>query len=131
MTDYRFLSMEEVIELHRTQIDRFGGLDGVRDSELLESAVAQPEAGFGGAYLHDDVFEMAAAYLFHLVMNHPFIDGNKRVGFHAAYVFLRLNGWIVTMPEDDAYDLVIAVTANTADKPAIADAFRHNSKRAE
>jgi death on curing protein len=126
-----FLTAEEVLSLHRLQLDRFGGMPGVRDMGLLESALAQPEAGFGGEYLHVDEFEMAAAYLFHLVMNHPFVDGNKRVGLHAALTFLTLNGWDVRVPADDLYDLVIAVTAGSADKAAIAEAFRANSVRAE
>ena len=106
-------------------------MPGLRDESLLESALAQPEAGFGGQYLHADEFEMAAAYLFHLVMNHPFADGNKRVGLHAALVFLALNGWEVAMPADELYDLVISVTAGTADKAAIASAFRTTSVRAQ
>ena len=67
---------------------------------------------------------MAAAYLFHLVKNHPFIDGNKRVGFHVAYVFLALNGIVLDMPDDEAYDLVIATAEGRATKPEIAQAFR-------
>lgn len=129
--DPRFLSIDEVLAIHEDQVARYGGSSGLRDEGLLLSALAMPQASFGGQYLHADEFEMAAAYLFHLVMNHPFVDGNKRIGAVSARVFLRLNGWIVTMPEDDAYDLVIAVTARAADKPAIADAFRRNSKRAE
>ena len=87
-----FLSLEEVIALHNLQLERFGGLGGIRDTGLLESALAMPQAGFGDQYAHADLFEMAAAYLFHLCKNHPFADGNKRVGFHSAYVFLKLNG---------------------------------------
>ena len=67
---------------------RYGGLPGLRDEGLLESAVAQAVATFGGEYLHNDIFQMAAAYLFHIVQNHPFVDGNKRAGAAAAVVFL-------------------------------------------
>ncbi len=119
-----FLTLGEVIALHDIQLDRFGGLGGIRDAGLLESALAMPQAGFGDQYVHADVFEMAAAYLFHLVKNHPFADGNKRVGFHAAFVFLQLNGWVLTLPEDAAYDLVIATAEGRATKPDIAEAFR-------
>jgi len=90
-----------------------------------------PQAGFGGEYLHRDDFEMAAAYLFHIVMNHPFVDGNKRVGAVAARLFLTLNGWDVRMPADGLYNLVIAVTAGSADKATIAEAFRADSVPAE
>jgi death-on-curing protein len=123
-----FLTLGEVIALHSIQLERFGGLDGIRDAGLLESALAMPQAGFGDQYAHAGVFEMAAAYLFHLVKNRPFADGNKRVGFHAAYVFLQLNGWILDMPEDAAYDLVIATAEGRASKAEIAAAFRENSR---
>ena len=79
-----FLDIEDVLELHALQLARYGGADGVRDRGLLESAVAQPQATFDGAFVHDGLFAMAAAYLFHIVQNHPFIDGNKRAGAAAA-----------------------------------------------
>jgi death-on-curing protein len=80
-----------IIESHQNQIDTYGGSHGIRDIGLLESAIAQPEASFGGQYLHADIFQMAAAYIYHLVMNHPFVDGNKRVGLEAALIFLEIN----------------------------------------
>jgi len=86
-----FLSVEDVLELHANQVDLYGGEHGVRDMGLLESAAAQAQAGFGGEYLHTGIFEMASAYLFHIVQNHPFIDGNKRAGAVAALVFLDIN----------------------------------------
>ncbi|MBI3855807.1 MAG: Fic family protein, partial [Planctomycetes bacterium] len=73
-----FLSTESVQRIHEDQIQRYGGSLGIRDMGLLESAVAMPQAGSGGQYFHTDLYEMAAAYLFHLVKNHPFVDGNKR-----------------------------------------------------
>jgi death-on-curing protein len=123
-----FLTVRDVVELHDRQLEKFGGLAGIRDTGLLDSAVAMPQAGFGDQYVHEDVFEMAAAYLFHLVKNHPFADGNKRIGFHAAYVFLRLNGYSLELEQDSAYDLVIATAEGRADKPAIATAFREHSR---
>ncbi len=95
----RFLGIDEVLELHGQLVQRFGGSPGLRDLGMLESAVAMPQAGFGDSYLHDDIFEMAAAYLFHIVMNHPFIDGNKRTGTHAALVFLADNGYAVELSQ--------------------------------
>lgn len=124
MNEPLFLTMAEGFALHELQIDRFGGLRGLRDPGLLESALAMPQAGFGEHYAHDGVFEMAAAYCFHLVKNHPFLDGNKRVGFHAAFVFLMLNGIIIDMFEDAAYDLVIATAEGRASKSQLAEAFR-------
>lgn len=75
MTD--FLQVTDVLLLHSQQVDLYGGEHGVRDIGLLESAVARPQASFGDEYLHVNIFEMAAAYMFHLVQNHPFLDGNK------------------------------------------------------
>ena len=72
-----FLDIEDVIEIHRQQIEEIGGLDGIRDVRLLDSALAQPMAAFGGQFLHADLFSMAAAYLFHIVSNHAFIDAKS------------------------------------------------------
>jgi death-on-curing protein len=88
----KFLSLDEVLELHADQISSFGGTPGVRDEGLLESALAQPQATFGGQFLHPTISEQAAAYLYHIAMNHPFIDGNKRTAFAVMDTFLRLNG---------------------------------------
>src|SRR5260370_40863868 len=86
-----FLTMDEVLEVHRDQLTRYGGAPGIRALGLLQSALAQPQARFGGQFLPGDLLDMAAAYLFQLVQNHPFVDGNKRVGAVVALVFLRMN----------------------------------------
>lgn len=122
--DPLFLTIDEIVAIHDDQVNRYGGSHGLRDEGLLLSAAAMPEMGFGGEYLHHDLFEMAAAYLFHIVMDHPFVDGNKRAGTAAARVFLRLNGWDVPMSEDDIYELVIAVVESRAGKSQVADTFR-------
>lgn len=123
-----FLTYEELIWINTDQVRRYGGLAGVRDEGLLLSALAMPQAGFGDQYAHADLFEMAAAYLFHIVKNHPFIDGNKRVGAVAARVFLILNGIDVDISEDAIYDLVIATAEGRIDKGGIAQAFRDGSR---
>lgn len=123
----RFLSVEEILELHGRLVERFGGSPGLRDLGMLESAVAMPQAGSGDSYLHEDIFEMAAAYLFHIVMNHPFIDGNRRAGTHAAFVFLADNGYAVTLSQDEKYDLVIGVCEGTVTKKRLAAALRDNA----
>ncbi len=102
----QFLSMAEVLEIHQDQIARYGGTPGTRDLGSLQSALAMPAASFGGQFLHTDIFEMAAAYVFHLVRNHPFIDGNKRVGAVAAIVFLSLNGYGFDAPEGSLFEFV-------------------------
>ena len=83
-----FLDLDHIMRLHRSLIDRYGGIEGVRDMGLLQSAIAMPQASYGGKFIHDDIFEMAAAYLYHITQNHPFLDGNKRTGAAAAIVFL-------------------------------------------
>src|SRR5262245_390080 len=104
-----FLTLDEAIEIHRDQIARHGGSEGIRDLGLLNSALAMPMATFGGQFLHSDLYEIAAAYLFHLVKNHPFLDGNKRVGAVAANVFLFMND-VRFEPDQDKYtDLVLRV----------------------
>jgi len=92
VTEPEFLDLEEVLEIHALQLAEFGGLGGLRDQRLLESAVAQARATAFGQLLHGDLFEMAAAYLFHIVKNHAFVDGNKRTALLAALVFLDING---------------------------------------
>ncbi|MBW6469330.1 MAG: type II toxin-antitoxin system death-on-curing family toxin [Anaerosomatales bacterium] len=125
--DITFLDVGQVLTIHTVQVRRHGGSAGVRDPGMLESAVEMPRAGFGDQYLHEDLFEMAAAYAFHIVMNHPFVDGNKRTGFHAAAVFLDLNGWRLDLDDDTAYDLVIGVCEGTVTKKGLAEALRSGS----
>ena len=106
MRTIRFLTVQEILEAHAATIRRHGGASGIRDTGLLDSAVHMPQAMFGGEFLHPDLFDMAAAYLFHLVLNHPFVDGNKRCGWLAARVFLHLNGVRVRVRRADAVRLV-------------------------
>jgi death on curing protein len=123
-----FLTLDEVIVIQRDQIEHYGGSLGVRDWGLLKSAAAMPAATFGGQFLHADLCEMAAAYLFHLVQNHPFIDGNKRVGAVAADVFLLLNGMTLAAGEDEFAEMVLAVARGEFSKSAVAEFIRANSK---
>lgn len=123
-----YFTLDEVLEIHRDQIARYGGSPGIRDLGLLQSAIAQPAATFGGQFLHRGLFEMAAAYLFHIVRNHPFVDGNKRVGTVAAIVFLAMNDHELDAPQDDLESLVLSVAAGKADKEAIAAFFRAHAR---
>lgn len=115
----RFLTIEEVIALHQRQLDRFGGGSGMRDRGLLESAVAQPQASFAGALVHDGLFAMAAAYLFHIVSNHPFVDGNKRTGLLAATTFLHLNGILLLTHSEALYELTMGVAEGRIQKSQV------------
>ena len=110
------LTVAIVYEIHAEALARFGGSAGGRELPLLESAVAAPQASYGGKSMYADVTEMAAAYLFYLCRNHPFIDGNKRAALGACIVFLRLNG---IEPEPDApawEELTLAVAASVLDR---------------
>ncbi|MGA7981294.1 MAG: type II toxin-antitoxin system death-on-curing family toxin [Chromatiaceae bacterium] len=115
-----FLGLAEVLAIHRDQIARYGGVAGIRDIELLKSALGMPAATYSAQFLHTDIYEMAAAYLFHLVRNHPFLDGNKRVGAVAALIFLTLNGYDFDAPEDDFADMVLAVARGEMSKAEVA-----------
>ena len=110
----RFITLEQALRLHKASIDRFGGSHGLRDQGALESALAMPESGFGGVYLHDSIYDKASAYLYHIVKNHPFIDGNKRTGLGCTEVFLYGNGYCIRKEhEQDMVDLVL----RTASEP--------------
>lgn len=115
-----FLTLDEVLALQADQIERYGGRPGIRDLGLLQSALGTPRATFGGRFLHGSLHEMAAAYLFHLVRDHPFIDGNKRVGLAALLAFLGLNSrWLEADP-GELEDLVRDVAAGKVSKAEVA-----------
>jgi len=123
-----FLTFGEILEIHEDQLVRYGGSAGIRDPGLLQSALAQPRATFEGRLLHADLFEMAAAYLFHLVQNHPFIDGNKRAGAVAALVFLRLNNCDIKATDKELESLVLSVAKGKTKKHTIAQFLRDHAK---
>ena len=119
-----FIDNAEILAIHASQIELFGGEHGIRDVALLESAVAMPQSGFGMEYLHKDIYEMAAAYLFHIVQNHPFVDGNKRTGAATALVFLATNGILIHSDQDEFEKMVLEVAKGNFQKPEIAAYFR-------
>src|SRR5690554_4796929 len=119
MPDIEFLTVADVIFAHEGQLELYGGDSGLRDLGLLESAVAQASATFGGSYLHAFPFGMAAAYMFHVVRNHPFVDGNKRAGIVAAMLFLDWNGYDVDAPPGAVYDITLAVANAQKEKPDV------------
>ena len=122
-----FITLGEIIEIHQDQINRYGGASCIRDIGLLQSAIAMPSASFGGQFLHSDLFEMAAAYLFHITQNHPFIDGNKRTGAVAAIVFLALNDIDLDADEDEFEKMVLQVAEGKSGKETVAAFLRGNS----
>ncbi len=119
-----YLTVAVVREIHAEAIARFGGSDGVREPALLESAVAAPQASFGGQSPYHDVVEVAAAYLFYLCKNHPFIDGNKRAALGACLVFLRLNG-IEPKPDGPEWEeLTLDVASSRIDRDQATERLR-------
>src|SRR4030067_1897134 len=107
MEDVLFLTLAEVVDIHSNQIKLYGGLPGIRDITLLSSAIAMPHASFHGEYLHNGIYEMAAAYAFHIGRNHPFVDGNKRAALVSALVFLELNGISISDAQGTLYDALL------------------------
>jgi len=105
----KFLSLDEVLALHERVIDRFGGSPGLRDRGLLESALYRPRTGY-----YADIAEMATALFQSLLMNHPFVDGNKRVAFFATDVFLRMNGWRLEVDAKDAHAFIVGCLERNA-----------------
>jgi len=119
-----FLTLAEVIEIHNDQMQRYGGHAGIRDMNLLSSAVAMPYASFSGKFLHADIFEMAAAYAFHISQNNPFIDGNKRTALASALVFLEMNKISISDPDGKLYEAMIKLASGKLSKNKFADVLR-------
>ncbi|HUF04982.1 MAG TPA: type II toxin-antitoxin system death-on-curing family toxin [Aridibacter sp.] len=122
----RFIPLSAVLVIHNEVIRDFGGHAGLRDRALLESALARPRNR--EAYGDADLFELAAAYAFGIIRNHPFIDGNKRVGFLCAYVFLSLNGIDLDPPEEEAVIVIEGVADGSVDEGALAGWLRENAR---
>jgi len=119
-----FLELMEALEIHRDQLERYGGKQGLVDLELLTSALAAPSAGLGEKYVHQGPWEMAAAYLYYIINLHPFVDGNLRVGTVTPVVFLELNGFELEAGQNNLERLVREVALGKADKTRVADFFR-------
>ena len=119
-----FLSVEQVKSIHRRMIEEFGGDISIRDEGLLESAVAMPTAQFGGEFLHGSVSEMAAAYLFHICRNHPFVDGNKRTAWATAEVFLLCNEGQLKASNKQIEKMVFGVADGSLRKGEVTDFFK-------
>ncbi len=119
-----FLTLAEVIDIHANQIELYGGQTGVRDLGLLQSALAEPDASFGGQWLHEDIFLMAAAYAFHVCQNHPFFDGNKRTALASALVFLELNGISLDDPKGKLLEAMMNIAQGQLNKQQFAQILK-------
>ncbi|MEK6628216.1 MAG: type II toxin-antitoxin system death-on-curing family toxin [Bdellovibrionota bacterium] len=122
--EFRFLALEDVLDLHEMQLESYGGATGIREQSLLESALMTPQASFGGELVHNGVFELAAAYAFHIAENQPFLDGNKRTALAAALVFLDWNHIEISDPNEELYDAMISLAKKTLDKAGLAKLFQ-------
>ncbi|MEM6713736.1 MAG: type II toxin-antitoxin system death-on-curing family toxin [Cyanobacteria bacterium P01_D01_bin.6] len=114
----RFLTLIEVLELHRRVIEQSGGAFGIRELGLLEAAIVQPRMTFGGDDLYPDLLTKAAALGFSIINNHPFVDGNKRTGHAATAIFLLLNGVEIKASVDEQEQMVLAIAAGDAGREA-------------
>lgn len=123
----KFLDEPTVLFFHKDQISRYGGIDGIRDKGLLESALAQPEASFGGEYVHQSIFHMAAAYGFHICKNHPFLDGNKRTALVAMYMFLYANGYKIVASNKLLYATIIELASGNLSKDELTTFLKENT----
>ena len=122
----RYLTLGEVLELHRHIIESWGGAEGILDLRALESAVAQPRMSFGGSDLYPDVAAKAVALCFSLIRNHPFADGNKRVGHAAMETFLVLNGYEIGASVDEQERVILAVASGDLSRDGLVEWLREH-----
>lgn len=125
----RYLTLKEVLALHKAGIERWGGAAEIRDSGLLESSIAQPQMTFGGQELYPDVATKASAIGFSLVCNHPFVDGNKRVGYAAMETFMVMNGYELESPVDETEQIVLSVASGMTTREKLAEWIKAHMKR--
>ncbi|GBR76149.1 cell filamentation protein Fic [Candidatus Termititenax persephonae] len=124
-----FLTLSEVLLILEDQIRNYGGLYGVRDLNLLSSAINMPQSSFQGEYLHKTIPAMAATYVYHICQNHPFIDGNKRVALASSLVFLAINGYAFNCPGEIVYKEIIAVAKGEIKKEELIKYYKKYSKK--
>lgn len=110
-----YLTLEQILVIHEDQIERYGGTSGLRNLELLESAVFRPQSTFDGKDLYEDVFEKTASLIHSLILNHPFIDGNKRTGMVGGLVFLEINGFLLKVQQKEFVEIALAIATKKLD----------------
>ncbi len=124
MDDLYFLTLGELVDIHRDQIERYGGRSGIRDYDIISAVVGGARQTYGGRYLNSDVFEMAAEYVFYICQDHPFIDGNKRTALAAGLIFLELNGVTIRDEQGILYMTVMKLASGKIGKNEVADILR-------
>jgi death-on-curing protein len=129
MKTIKFLTFSEVLLILEDQIRNYGGIYGIRDRNLLSSALYMPESSFDGKYLHETVPAMAAAYAFHICQNHPFIDGNKRAALASSLVFLDINGYELNCKNETLYNKVMDVAKGEIRKEELIKFYEKYSRK--
>ncbi len=127
-TQTSFLTLEQILVIHEDQIDRYGGSHGIRELALLESAVFRPQSTFAGEELYSTIFDKASALIHSLVLNHPFVDGNKRTATASMLVFLEINGLTLKVGQKELLKTVLKIESKDMDIEEIADWLKKNSK---
>lgn len=125
-----YLTLEEILVIHEDQIERYGGTSGLRQLSLLESALFRPQSTFDGKDLYESLFNKAAALIYSLIQNHPFVDGNKRTGIVAGFVFLGMNRLTVEIVEEEIIDAAINIATKKWDVEKVSNWLKHNSTKA-
>lgn len=123
--EIEFLTLAEIIEIHKNQLSNYGGEEGIRNISLLSSAIAMPKSTFEGNYLHKDLFEIAAAYVYHISQNHPFVDGNKRTALVSGLIFLDFNNIYLDDPKEELYKMMMNTASGKMNKNKIAEILRN------
>lgn len=121
------ISKESVLKIHELSIAKYGGSEGIRDKGLLESALARPYQTFDGANLYPTTYEKAAAVAESLIINHPFVDGNKRTGFLTMLAILSEGNLVMTVPNDAIYDFTIAISTGELKSEQIVEWLKTNT----
>ena len=124
-----YLNVAQVSAIHSEVIGQTGGLSGIRDKHLLESAIARPQAGFGDKELYADIFSKVAALGYSLICSHPFVDGNKRSGYVAMRLFLNINGYEIMASVEEKYKFVMEIAKNIRKEKSIAEWLEKNTQR--
>ena len=123
------ISIDDILQLHKLSIEKFGGSHGLRDFGLLESAVARPYQTFGGEDLYPEIFGKAAAITESIIINHPFIDGNKRTGFLAMFTMLKEDNYRLTVNQEAAYIFTIKISTSEISFEGIVDWLKNNTSK--
>lgn len=129
MVNTIFLTFEQVLAIHDNQIETYGGSHGIRDLALFESAIMRPQTTFGGKDLYPSIFEKAAVLMHSLIMNHPFVDGNKRTGTVSALIFLEINRFRIAVDQNELVDVSLEVALKKMNVKGVATWLEKSSKK--